>query len=381
MASDDPTLTFPHLYGIVSPHRTLLHHHMTEGSVVDKPAFLVVRTGGQSLGMEPLINHERAQLAKVGAELRVVACKTPDDVLAAARDADVVIHPSYVPFPRQVIAQLTRCKGIVVTKVGTDNIDVPACTEHGIIVANLPDGWTNEVADQAMGFVIALNRQIVVMDQGTKEGNWPFKRILDKRPLALRRLTMGIYGLGRIGRAMTVRAQAFGMTVIANDPLIEQSVFDQYHVESVGFEDLLKRSDVLSIHAPLTDHTFHVINEQALRMMKPTALVINTARGPLIDEKALIRALQEGWIAGAGLDVFEQEPTDPANPLLTLENVVVTPHTCGMSDAAAESQFRPVFDAVRILQGLPPRPEAFVNRELWLGAKTSDRRPSNAQHL
>jgi D-3-phosphoglycerate dehydrogenase / 2-oxoglutarate reductase len=348
---------------------------------VDKPTFIVLRTGGQSLGMEPLINHERAELAKVGAELRLVACKTADDILAAGRDADVIIHPSYVPFPRSVIEKLEKCKGIVATKVGVDNIDVPACTEHGIIVANLPDGWTNEVADQGMGLLLSLNRQLNVMDRGTKEGKWPFMKLVEKRPLALRRLTMGILGLGRIGRAMTVRAQAFGMTVIANDPLVEGSVFEQYRVESVSFADLLKRSDVLSIHTPLTDHTFHIIDEKALRMMKSNAVIINTARGPIIDEKALIKALQEGWIAGAGLDVFEQEPTDPANPLLAMDNVAVTPHTCGLSDAAAESQFRPIYDVVRILQGLPPRPEAFINRELWLGAKTSDRRPSNAQHL
>ena len=348
---------------------------------MDKPTYVVVRTSGQSLAMEPLIQHERAELAKIGAELRLVACKTADDVLQAGRDADVIIHPSYLPLPRRMIEQLQKCKGIVVTKVGTDNIDVAACTERGIIVANLPDGWTNEVADQAMGLLLALNRQIVVLDAGARRGEWPFMHVAQKRPLALRRLTLGILGLGRIGRAMTVRAQAFGMTVIANDPLIEQSIFTEYHVEPVGFADLLKRSDALSIHVPLTDRTYHIIDEQALRMMKPHTVIINTARGPVIDEKALIRALHEGWIGGAGLDVFEQEPVDPANPLLSLDNVVLTPHTCGFSDAGAESQFRPIYDVVRILQGLPPRPEAFVNRELWLRAKSNDRPASNAPHL
>jgi D-3-phosphoglycerate dehydrogenase / 2-oxoglutarate reductase len=348
---------------------------------VDKPKHIVLRTGGQGAGSEPLINHERAELAKVGAELRVVDCKSPEEILAAGRDADVILHASHVPLPRGIIEKLEKCKGVVASSVGTENIDVPACTERGIIVANLPDGWTHEVADQAMGYVLALNRHIFALDAGTKQGKWPFAHSTGTRLLALRRLILGIFGLGRIGRAMTVRAQAFGMTVIANDPLIEQSVFSQYHVESVGFEDLLKRSDVLSIHAPLTNRTYHIFNEQALRMMKPTALVINTARGPLIDEKALIRALREGWTAGAGLDVFEQEPCDPANPLLTMENVVLTPHTAGQSDAAVESRFRPIYDVVRILQGLPPRPEAFVNRELWLGAKAYDRRLSQAHNL
>jgi D-3-phosphoglycerate dehydrogenase / 2-oxoglutarate reductase len=348
---------------------------------VDKPKFIVLRTGGQSLAGEALITHERAELAKVGAELRLVPCKTPDEILAAGRDADIIIHPSYVPFTRSLIEKLEKCRAVMATKVGVDNIDVPACTEHGIMVANLPDGWTHEVADQGMGLLLALNRQVTVMDRDTKKGLWPFAQMAQQRPLALRRLTLGILGLGRIGRAMTVRAQAFGMTVIANDPLVESDVFERYHVEPVGFEDLLKRSDVLSIHTPLTDHTFHIIDEKAMRMMKPSALIINTARGPIIDEKALIKALQEKWIAGAGLDVFEQEPTDPANPLLAMDNVVVEPHTAGQSDAAAESQFRPIYDVVRMLQGLPPRPEAFVNRELWLGAKTSDRQPSNAQHL
>jgi D-3-phosphoglycerate dehydrogenase len=342
---------------------------------------IVLRTHAQSVSMEPLLQHERAELAKVGAELRLVDCKTPDAILEAGRDADVIIHPSYLPLPRRVIEHLPKCRGIVVTKVGTDNIDVQACTERGIIVANLPDGWTNEVADQAVGLLLALNRQIVPMDAGTKRGEWPFRRLVEWRPPALRRLTVGVLGLGRIGRAMTHRVQAFGMTVIAHDPLIEQHVFADHHVEPVSFADLLARSDVLSIHAPLTERTYHIIGEKALRAMKPQALIINTARGPLIDEPALIHALREGWIAGAGLDVFEQEPIDPANPLLTMDNVVVTPHTCGLSDASAESQFRPIYDVVRILQGQPPRPEAFVNRELWLAPRPSDRKLSHAPHL
>lgn len=333
---------------------------------------LLTSAGGRSA--EQIIEYWRAELANVGAELRVVSCKTPEDIATHGKDAAVVIHPGYMPLPRHVIGQLEKCMGIMATKVGTDNIDVPAATEKGIIVANLPDGWTNEVADQAMGLLLAVNRQIVNMSNGTKRGEWPFRALWNNVPLALRRMTLGVLGLGRIGRQMTVRAKAFGMTVIACDPLIERSVFAACGVEAVEFEELLRRADALSLHAPMTDRTQHIINEQTLRLMQPHAVVINTARGGLIDEAALARALREGWIAGAGLDVLEKEPCDPANPLLAMDNVVLTPHTCGLSTAADdERRVKPIADVIRILRGLPPRPEAFVNRDLWVRTGARER--------
>ena len=332
-------------------------------------AAICLRTSIHPRVADIILPYERAELAKIGAELRVVECKTPDDVLNAGRDADAIIHPGYMEIPRRIIEQLEKCKIIVVTKVGFDNIDVDACTERGIVVANLPDGWTNEVADQAMGLLLAVNRRIAIASSKLKSEGWKASMAVMTVMPALRQSVLGIVGLGRIGRAMATRAQAFGMTVIAYDPLIEHDIFERANVEQVEFEELLKRSDFISLHPPLTGKTYHMINEAALRMMKANAVLINTARGSVVDEPALIKALQQGWIAGAGLDVFEKEPCDPDNPLLAMDNVVVTPHIAGFSMATAEEhRVKPIGEVVRVLTGRPPRPEAFVNRELWARA-------------
>jgi D-3-phosphoglycerate dehydrogenase / 2-oxoglutarate reductase len=335
---------------------------------------------------EPILKYEREQLATVGAELRIVQCDTPDEVLAAGRDAAAIIHPGYMEIPRRIIEQLENCKIIVVTKVGFDNIDVDACSERGIVVANLPDGWTNEVADVAMGLLLDCNRHISIANSKLKTGDWQASS--DAIPVmpALRYSTLGILGLGRIGKAVAKRALGFGLTVIAYDPLIESDVFARAGVEQVEFDELCQRSDFISLHPPLTAVTYHIINERALRMMKPHAVIINTSRGPVIDEPALIMALQEGMIGGAGLDVFEKEPCDPHNPLLSMDNVVVLPHKSGFSRATPEEhRVKPIGEVVRVLSGRPPRPEAFVNRELWargtVGKKASLGHSAQAQSV
>jgi D-3-phosphoglycerate dehydrogenase / 2-oxoglutarate reductase len=330
------------------------------------PSYIVVRTLTSPIVLETVLPYERAELAKIGAELRYAPCKTPDEILAAARDADVIIHAGGVKLPRRVIEQLPRCKGIVIAKVGLDNVDIAAATERGIIVANLPDGWTNEVADVALGLFLAVNRQIVALNNSLKSEGWQAAWQAMRTMPAIRTMTLGIIGLGRIGRATALRAQAFGMKVIAYDPLLESHVFASCNVEQVEFEDVLRRSDAVSLHPLLTDRTRGMIDEKALRLMKPGAVLINTARGGVVDEPALIRALQQGWIAGAGLDVMAKEPCDRDNPLLAMDNVVVVPHTAGISTTVAdEHRTKPVAEAIRILCGRPPRPEAFVNPEVW----------------
>lgn len=330
------------------------------------PSYFVLRTQAHPGQQETTLPYERAELAKVGAELRFVVCKTPEEILAAGRDADVIIHPGGVKLPRRIIEQLTRCKGIVITKVGTDNVDIAAATERGIVVANMPDGWTNEVADVALGLLLALNRQIVALNNNLKTRGWQAAWAAMLPMPAIRNMTLGIIGFGRIGRATALRAQAFGMKVIAYDPLLESHVFASYDVAQAELEDVLRESDAVSLHMQLTDRTRAMIDEKALRMMKPGAILINTARGAVVDEAALIRALQEGWIAGAGLDVTAKEPCDSGNPLLSMDNVVVIPHTAGVSSSvAAEHHLRPVAEVIRILSGRPPRPEAFVNPEVW----------------
>jgi len=333
---------------------------------VTTSSLVVLRTYANQYHLETTVPYERAELAKIGAALRVVQCLTSDEVVAAGQDAAAIIHPTNVVLSRRVLERLPQCRGIVVTKVGADNIDVAAATARGIIVANLPDGWTNEVADQAMGLLLAVNRQIVTLHNDLGGKGWGGIWAAPPAIPALRFMTLGLAGFGRIGRAMAKRAQAFGLTVIAYDPLVERDIFAQHGVEQVEFTDLLERSDIVSLHVSLNDRTRHLIGEAALRRMRPGAILINTARGPVVDEAALVRALREGWIAGAGLDVFEQEPFAPDNPLLGLRNVVLTPHSSGLSKTAPDEQrIKCVADVMRILCGRPPRPEAFVNPEVW----------------
>lgn len=267
----------------------------------------------------------RAALAEAGASLDLLApTHDEDEIIRNVRDADGIIT-SESPITRRVLEALTQCKVVLRTGVGYDVIDVEAATENGIAVVNIPDLWTREVANQAMSLLLACNRKVVDMDRAIRASSWT------PRPPhtigALHGETLGILGLGRIGSAMAQRAKGFELSVIAHDPYISDEVFGERGVERVSFEDLMGRSDYLSVHTPLTSETRHIINENALRMMKPNAYLINTSRGPVVDEAALIKALQEGWIAGAGLDVLEQEPPASDNPLLAMDNVALSPHS------------------------------------------------------
>ena len=267
----------------------------------------------------------RAALADVGASLELLASTNDEDeIIRNARDADGIIT-SESPITRGVLEALARCKVVLRTGVGFDVIDVAAATENGIAVVNIPDLWTREVANQAMSLLLACNRKVVNMDRAIRESTWT-----PRPPYSIGALhgeTLGILGLGRIGSAMAQRAKGFELSVIAHDPYISDDAFSERGVERVSFEDLMGRSDYLSVHTPLTSETRHIINENALRMMKPNAYLINTSRGPVVEEAALIKALQDGWIAGAGLDVLEQEPPASDNPLLTMDNVALSPHS------------------------------------------------------
>ncbi|MFN3974849.1 MAG: C-terminal binding protein [Dehalococcoidia bacterium] len=299
------------------------------------------------------VEEERAVLASIGAELATAPRpQSEEEVVRHAQDADAIIAVSG-PFTRRVFQGLRRCKVVVRTGVGVDTVDIPAATEAGIAIVNVPDLWTREVATHAMAMLLALVRKLKSLDLAVREGRWrtaieaPFQHLYGQ--------TLGIVGLGRIGRAFARRARGFEFRLIACDPYIPRSVFEQEGVEPVSFQDLLRQADFVSIHTPLTPETRHMFNETALRLMKPTALLVNTARGGVVDEKALIRALQEGWIAGAALDVLEQEPPSPDNPLLRMENVLLSPHAAYYSDRAVAGLPRRCAEEVaRVLQGRLP---------------------------
>ncbi len=305
----------------------------------------------------------QAALAGVPAHLETLQfLKQEEDIIAHTRDADGLIVSSS-PITRLVMSALNHLKVIVRTGVGYDVIDVAAATDRGIVVVNIPDLWTREVANHALGLLLAWNRQIPTLYNEVKAGVW--QSLVPGPAGALHGETVGIVGFGNIGRAFARRVAALEMHVIAYDPYVDDSQFAALGVERVlSLGVLAARSDYVSVHCLLNAETRHMIGEAFLRRMKPTACLINTSRGPVVDEQALIRALQEGWIAGAALDVQEHEPPAPDNPLLRMENVILTPHAAYYSAAAAaQVPQRCAEEVARALTG--QRPLHVVNPEVY----------------
>ena len=266
------------------------------------------------------------------AEIHEVQAKTPEEFAEGAVDCDAIITSWGITINKTVIERLEKCVVIGVGSVGVDMVDIKAATDAGIVVTNVPDVFIEEVADHAMMLLLGVVRATKLMEQMVHNGDWYKGRPhLDHTPRLLGR-TIGLLGFGNVSRCMVKRALGFGLRVIAHDPYVSELTIGAEGVEPVSFGELLEHSDYLSIHAPLNDETHHIMNADAFARMKSTAVIVNTARGPLIDERALIEALQTQTIAGAGLDVLEQEPVDPGNPLLQMNNVLVTPHVASATD-------------------------------------------------
>jgi D-3-phosphoglycerate dehydrogenase len=275
-------------------------------------------------------------LAALDAEIVEIAAGTDEEFASAARDADA-LYAKGRRITKRIIDGLERCRVIALGSVGVDSVDVAAATARGIPVTNVPDTFIEEVADHTMMLILATYRRLVTMDRFVRDGRWTEGRPLLSQYPRLMGQTLGFIAFGHVARAVATRAQAFGLHLLAYDPYIEELIMPRYGVEPVGLTELLQRADIVSMHAPSTPEAHHMLKEHHFRSMKPEAIFVNTGRGPTVDEPALIRALQEGWIAAAGLDVLEQEPANPANPLLKLENVILTPHV-----ASASARFDPV---------------------------------------
>jgi len=270
------------------------------------------------------------------ADIVEIRADTPAEFAAGVRDVDAIVTSWGLRIDRQVIEAMPKCAVIGVGSVGVDMVDLEAATAAGIVVTNVPDVFIEEVADYAMMLLLNVSRLTPAMTRMAREGQWYQARPILSRVPRVMGQTLGLYAFGNVARCTARRAQAFGMRVIAHDPYVSELEMSALGVEPVSFGELLARSDYLSIHAPHNAETEHAIDAAAFAQMKRSAIVINTARGPIIDEAALIDALQNGIIAGAGLDVLEQEPPAPDNPLLHMENVVVTPHV-----ASASTRMRP----------------------------------------
>lgn len=260
-------------------------------------------------------------------------CTTEDEVIEACRDADGILN-QYAPITRKVIENLENCKVISRYGVGVNTIDLEAATEKGIIVANVTDYCMDEVSDHAFSLLLACARKVPQLNKAVKAKNWDYKIAV---PIfRLRGRTLGLVGFGKIPQTLARKAQAFGLKVIAADPFVSNEIAEKYETEIVELEELCRRSDFISVHAPLVENTRGMISEKEFKLMKKEAFIINTARGPVIDEKALIAALQNEEIAGAGLDVVETEPISTENPLLELEQVIINPHVSWYSEESQD---------------------------------------------
>jgi D-3-phosphoglycerate dehydrogenase len=305
----------------------------------------------------------QAALAPVPARMTALPfIGTEDEMIAKTRDADALVT-SASPVTRGVMSALEGLKVVARTGVGYDVIDVPAATELGVIVVNIPDIWVREVANHALALLLAWNRKIVALDRQVHAGVWS-AGVPGERTGSLHGETVGIVGLGNIGSAFARRVAALETKVIACDPYVDDARFAALGVERVTLEALAERSDYVSVHTLLNAETHHLIGEAFFRRMKPTAILINTSRGPVVDEVALAQALRDKRLAGAALDVWEQEPVAADNPLIKMDNVIATPHAAYFSSpAVAQVPRRCGEEVARVLTG--QRPLNVVNPEVY----------------
>ncbi len=305
------------------------------------------------------VDIERAILEAAGAEVLALQAKTEDDLLEAARDCAAIMN-QYARVGAKTIAVMERCKVIARYGVGTDIVDVDAATAKGILVTNVQDYCTEEVADHAVSLWLALARGLFPYDRATHQGLWRWQ---SAAPLhRVRGQVMGIVSFGKIGQAIATRARGFGVEIVVYDPYLPPAVAALHGVRPVDKAELLAKSDVLMMQVPMTPETRHFLSEPEFRAMKPNALVVNTGRGPTIDNTALYRALTEGWISGAGLDDPEEEPAKRAawspadNPIFGLPNVIVTPHAAYYSEESIRSAREiAASEVARVLTGQPPK--------------------------
>ena len=278
---------------------------------------------------------EMEALQGFDAEIVEVSIKSEEDFVTAARDADA-LYAKGIPITKRIIDGLERCRIIVLGTVGVDSVDVPAATARGIPVTNVPDTFIEEVADHTMTLLLATFRRLVEQDRMVREGHWREGRPQLLKFPRLMGQTLGFIAFGHVPRAVARRARPFGLRMLAYDPFVEELIMPEYDALPATLSEVLQQSDFVSMHAAATLEAQGMLKETHFRQMKKNAIFINTGRGPTVDETALIKALQEGWIAGAGLDVLATEPPGHNNPLLKMDNVILTAHV-----ASASARFDP----------------------------------------
>ncbi len=319
-------------------------------------------------------------LADAGIDFVHQPCADRDELLAAAQDCQILwIYGGNRLASAENLPALDACQAVIRSGSGVDVIDVDAATELGMVVVNTPHAHDDAVSDHTIALIFDVGRRLTQQDRAMRQSGW--SRRSEMFPFwKLRTSTLGLIGFGNIPRSLVRKLAGFDLRVLVHDPYMDPAELAAMGGEGVDFETLLAESDIVSIHTPLTAATYHLIDEAALRRMKPSAMLINTARGPIVDEAALVKALSEGWIAGAGLDVFEEEPTPADNPLLALDTVVGTAHTAGMSDESIDLTWRLSVEAcIDLKDGFYPR--SYVNRGLTPRQELAPSRRTGGQDI
>lgn len=295
------------------------------------------------------VNQEQEVFGAAGIEFEWLQSKDQDEVIRTCRGAKVLLN-QYVYMDRKIFEAMPELRCIVRYGVGYNNINIPDATEYGVQVCNVPDYGTCEVADQALALMMALTRKVCLANDLVHQGIWDYSR--EVPIFRLGQCTVGVYGMGRIGTEFAKRAAAFGCKMIACEINENAKAKAPGFIEFVDFEEMLRRSDIISIHSPLDEKTYHRFGKAEFAAMKPTAYVVNVARGGIIDEDALLEALQTKQIAGAGLDVVEHEPLAADDPLLQAKNLIITPHTAWYSEqASVDLKRKAAEEAVRFIRG------------------------------
>ncbi len=303
---------------------------------------------------EKVLDHEQIELIPA-------QCKTEEEVIRACREADGILN-QYAPISGKVIRELQRCRVIVRYGVGVNTIDLDAATERGICVANVPDYCVDEVSDHTLALILDKARKISLADACVKQGKWDFK--VTQPVYRLQNRTLGLVGFGKIPQRLAEKVKPLGLRVIAYDPYVPEPVAEALGVALVSLEEVCRRSDFVSVHAPLTAETKGLIGREQLRQMKKEAYLINTSRGPVVDENALIEALREGSLAGAALDVAGEEPIRPDHPFLSMKSVTLTPHMAWYSEESAEEMRSKAAHGVADVLLKGEYPKYLVNRKV-----------------
>ena len=310
--------------------------------------------------IEPDMDWEAEQMEQRGVDFAALQLKfrPEEEVIAAVEDATVIVV-NMVPFPAGVINSLKACKRIIRHGAGYDNVDVDACTARGIPFAYCPDYCMDEVAEQAISLIFACARQVPqsrkILKDSIARGQWDFTPLAKCYRMSGK--SLGIIGCGRIGSTFLQKMRHFGFKqILICDPYLSPARVEKLQIETVPLEKVFRESDFISIHTPLTDETRHLVNRQTLGLMKPTAYLVNTSRGPMVDHEALSEALRAGTIAGAGIDVYDTEPPTDTYPLLGLDNAILTPHLSWYSEDAAWTIREKIVQDIDLgLAGKPPR--------------------------